>query len=453
MRGTRYIGRAAEVQTVERVQMFEGTRGRFCYRRNRRPSAVGTVVSIASESEVGEEEGSRQAREGVRGPGTQSVIDGKASDQNLCTKFGLRRPLTWSEVSRSFSLRILPTDRSDSATIKSLQAWIGTLGSAYNPRGPLCTWACSGALVGARSARSISVPARLLRRHPLHLQHHRHRAPHPELTAHVRQALERPCASPTSCAPATPRRPRCATWTSLTARARPTRHPARVVEVVFGTVEFGGACSSFDLTPRKTYSEQGASTRHGTRRACRGRSAGAFVEIPDLQHRTTADDGDEDDAGDSDELAPVQRLPVVTLQLWGSLLKASCSARARRVRWPCRGARRRQLRRRRAAAGARSRASAAPTRTARQLTHMDAGQPVAIVFDIAALRGRPSSAPTTTTACSSTRYRRRRGARASGRTTPPFARKTLPAEAWAPSARAAPAVAAPPARHGPPPGA
>ncbi|KAJ7645314.1 hypothetical protein B0H17DRAFT_458258 [Mycena rosella] len=82
---------------------------------------------------------------------------------------------------------------------------------------------------------------------------------------------------------------------------------------------------------------------------------------------------------------------------------------------------------------------------------MDAGQPVAIVFDIAALRGRPSSAPTTTTACSSTRYRRRRGARASGRTTPPFARKTLPAEAWAPSARAAPAVAAPPARHGPPP--
>ncbi|KAJ7699622.1 hypothetical protein B0H17DRAFT_977678, partial [Mycena rosella] len=53
------------------------------------------------------------------------------------------------------------------------------------------------------------------------------------------------------------------------------------------------------------------------------RATEAFVppphEIPDLQHRTTAYD---DDADDDDELVPVQRLPAVTLQLWGSLLKA-----------------------------------------------------------------------------------------------------------------------------------
>jgi DNA replication regulator DPB11 len=38
-------------------------------------------------------------------------------------------------------------------------------------------------------------------------------------------------------------------------------------------------------------------------------------------HRGTANYDDED-ADDADELAPVQRLPAVTLQLWGSLLKA-----------------------------------------------------------------------------------------------------------------------------------
>ncbi|KAJ7652610.1 hypothetical protein B0H17DRAFT_405281 [Mycena rosella] len=53
------------------------------------------------------------------------------------------------------------------------------------------------------------------------------------------------------------------------------------------------------------------------------RATDAFVppphEIPDLQHRTTAYDDDVDDADDGDELVLVQRLPAVTLQLWGSL--------------------------------------------------------------------------------------------------------------------------------------
>ncbi|KAJ7449521.1 hypothetical protein FB451DRAFT_1287192 [Mycena latifolia] len=43
---------------------------------------------------------------------------------------------------------------------------------------------------------------------------------------------------------------------------------------------------------------------------------------PDIQHRSAPAPTADDDADDADELAPVQRLPAVTLQLWGSLLKA-----------------------------------------------------------------------------------------------------------------------------------